>query len=675
VTQLRSRRQKSRSEDNEDEEGDDDDEDLAIVGNDEDTLFTADDIVRRSDGRFTTNLFPLLPAGVPVCGYVRIVAPPRRVIPHNGVTATLESMLIGADDVNNKELFGEQVTLCGPGDFSGVADLPFAFLEAANHVISESFEGSLFSIRNRVFVEILRPWYTFSVKNESPFCVHAVTDAPSGVARASVVQNSSTDGKERNAKSGSGKGDGSESVEAPMAPTLPLHPALLGDGSSIGPQKVALDDMEEGATVALEINNGIYELSSKIRGRIVCSGVKTPLLLVKLAIVRVEYYSGKVANTVVFDDTVMDARKWKVNRDRRRVRAGLSIRSKKSKETEAALSSSSMSSSSSALSSSAAAAVASSASGGETSSTSQPSISVTTSGDSSSAPTAATVLNNILTEKPKEDDFDEAGYAEYLAKVKRGEIVSNSADDGDNAEEEFDPEDWVASPEEYAAEDPDPDLPLLGNVQLGIDLDLNLLSLSPTHLIPRRDVTPTEEETQEALNAGVPVSDAGRASVRYFLRLTVYTKLQVKARRSKAIETIFFRQRLAGDIVPEFRLPSKYPDIEVSEVFKQSAEIAAEVAEAQRLAALAVPSITLPSSPTSSGLQSPQSPLTGVTVESFAPRISTQQPQPSATSISTTSTLQTVSPSAKPSISVPSASPEKKSLPSAGSPRTSSSHV
>jgi len=645
VSKLRLRRPKvARDEGEEDEDEDEEgDEDLAIVGNEDDTVFTADDMVRRSDGRFTTNLYPLLPAGVPVCGYVRIVAPPRRVIPHNGVVATLESMLIGAEDINNKELFGEQVTLCGPGDFSGVADLPFAFLEAANHVISENFEGSLFSIRNRIYVEIQRPWYTFSVKNESPFTVHAVTDPPSGVTRAST----SVDGKERNSKSGSGKGEKEDEVEAPMAPTLPLHPALLGDGSSIGPQRVVFDDMEEGAIVALEINNGIFELSSKIRGRIVCSGVKTPLLLVKLAIVRMEYCGGKVANTVVFDDTVMDARKWKVNRDRRRVRAGLSIRSKKSKESE--------------FPSSAAAEASGAVS-------TQPPISVSTGGESSSASTAATVLSNILTEKPKEDDFDEAGYAEYLAKVKRGEIESTSTDDGDNAEEEFDPEDWIASPEEYAAEDPDPDLPLFGNVQLGIDLDLGLLPLSPTHLIPRRDVTPTEEETQMALNAGVSVSDAGRASVRYFLRLTVYTKLQVKARRWKAIETTFFRQQLVGDIVPEFRLPSKYPDIEVSDVFKQSAEIAAEVAEAQRLAALAAPVLTVPASPTSSGLQSPHSPLTGVTVESFAPRIQTQQQQPLVTA------AQPTSPSAKPTVTLTSASPDKRlTLPSASSPRATSS--
>ena len=502
----------------EEEEGEEEEEDLAIVGDDEDndTTFTADDMVRRSDGRFTTNLYPLLPSGVPVCGYVRIVAPPRRVIPHNGVTATLESMLIGAEDLNNKELFGEQVTLCGPGDFCGVADLPFAFLEAANHVISESFEGSLFSVRNRVQIEIIRPWYTFSVKNESPFCVHAVTDAPAGVTRASQVTTSiSADGKEHGSKSGSSKGEKEEEeeVEAPMAPTLPLHPSLLGDGSSIGPQRVVLDDIEENAIVALEINNGIYELSSKIRGRIVCSGVKTPLLLVKLAIVRMEYYSGKVSNTVVFDDTVMDARKWKMNRDRRRLRAGLELRAKKAKKEASVTSKEATSSSSS-----------STAATSTSSVSTQPSISVTT-GDSSSVPTAATVLSSILTEKSKDDDdFDEADYADYLAKVKRGEIdQSATTDDGEGAEDDFDPEDWIATPEEYAAEDPDPDLPLLGNVQLGIDLDLSLLSLTPTHLFPRKDVTPTEEEIQQALNAGVSPSDAGRASVRYFLRLTHYS--------------------------------------------------------------------------------------------------------------------------------------------------------
>lgn len=49
-------------------------------------------------------------------------------------------------------------------------------------------------------------------------------------------------------------------------------------------------------------------------GAITFTGLTAPVLLVKLAIVRIEYADSEVADTVVFDEAIMDARRWRARK-------------------------------------------------------------------------------------------------------------------------------------------------------------------------------------------------------------------------------------------------------------------------------------------------------------------------------------------------------------------------
>lgn len=67
-----------------------------------------------------------------------------------------------------------------------------------------------------------------------------------------------------------------------------------------------------------------FELSEHITGSITFTGVQptAPVLLVKLAVVRIEYADEEVTDAVIFDDAIMDARRW---RTRKMARAGADV--------------------------------------------------------------------------------------------------------------------------------------------------------------------------------------------------------------------------------------------------------------------------------------------------------------------------------------------------------------
>ena len=82
-----------------------------------------------------------------------------------------------------------------------------------------------------------------------------------------------------------------------------------------------------------------YELSDHIKGSITFTGVTAskPVLLVKLSIVRIEYADEEVKDAVVFDDAIMDARRW---RARKLSRAGAAAWSAAGRAAEAGASAS-----------------------------------------------------------------------------------------------------------------------------------------------------------------------------------------------------------------------------------------------------------------------------------------------------------------------------------------------
>ena len=320
-----------------DDDDDDDDEDDEGGGGGDDAVssgeaLTAEDMARRSDGRFSTNFVPLVASGVPVSGYVRLTAPVGRAIPHGGIVLRLVTSLVAAEEAASKELHEEEVLLAGPGEVTSSVDVPFAFLGAANDALPESFEGRLFSVRHAVKLEVLRPWYTFPVRDETPFAVQAAQVPPALPRPAASARSGAAAGDEEDEEDegdeddededegGGGGGGGAGEGEAPrLVPRVPVAAALLGDGSCLQPQVVACEDLEEGASVALELRRGCFELRDSMRGRIVCSGLRTPVLLLRLALVRVEYTAGEAASTLVFENTIMDARNWRARRDAARL--------------------------------------------------------------------------------------------------------------------------------------------------------------------------------------------------------------------------------------------------------------------------------------------------------------------------------------------------------------------
>lgn len=135
--------------------------------------------------------------------------------------------------------------------------------------------------------------------------------------------------------------------------------------------------------------------------------------------------------------------------------------------------------------------------------------------------------------------------------------------------------DWRPTAEDMQGEDVDPDLPLLGDVNINIALELRLLEISvPTIVIPPEaspaDVasatanapaaTGTQAASPSQAQAGKTVDeDLESVSVRYFVRLSAYTGFSAEARRWNAMEIVLFREGLYGRPIPATRLPSVLP--------------------------------------------------------------------------------------------------------------------
>ncbi len=119
---------------------------------------------------------------------------------------------------------------------------------------------------------------------------------------------------------------------------------------------------------------------------------------------------------------------------------------------------------------------------------------------------------------------------------------------------------WL--PSEQDLEGGDPDLPLVGDIGLEVDLDLSAVrGLTPTLVIPLEDKEGTGTTTVTA-------------SVRYFVRLTAYTDFTPESRKWAAKELILVRGSLDADIVPPWRRPP--PPAEAEAEAEAGAEGAAQ---------------------------------------------------------------------------------------------------
>jgi hypothetical protein len=320
-----------------DADGDDSEDEDGGVGKKE--------LVRREDGTFTTHFAPLVAAGVPVSGTVRLTTPPGRAIPYLSVTATVECTLFALEEVATRTLYFEKAVLAGEGTLRpGSTDLPFVFLDTGKGLLPESYEGRLFSVRHSLMVRVERPWYTFDVTGLQPFALQRVHAVPAleneeeeeegggeeGVAGGGVSGGGGGGGGPplpAGAASGSGKAAGAPQPP-PLRPSVPPPSPLARQVAVLLPAEVVGGDWrcmqavelpvegwppEKGA-VTLHLERSLYELSSVIRGHIVFAGVTTPIVMVRVAVVRIEYADGEASDATIFDDSVMDARKWRARK-------------------------------------------------------------------------------------------------------------------------------------------------------------------------------------------------------------------------------------------------------------------------------------------------------------------------------------------------------------------------
>ena len=315
---------------------------------------------QRTDGTYTSNFLPLIPAGHPVSGFVRVRTPPGRCIPWTSITASLEVTLFGLDDIATRLLYSDEVQLQGAGEAQGTRDIPFSFLAAGQGLLPESYEGAQFSIRHAVFVRVERPWYTFDCSGRAPFALQRVHNVPFGRLTAPNSRMNLSDlaggGLSRSQSgaglaglgSGSGSGSGSglaspvafgaslaaaaaaaaaaqsldtsgdggglgggEESEAASAVTRAQEPGSFarqyatqlpaevvnGDWSVVHPISLTLETWPRThGSVTLHLTRALFELSDVVRGQIQFSGITKPIVLVKLAVVRIEYSDGQASD-------------------------------------------------------------------------------------------------------------------------------------------------------------------------------------------------------------------------------------------------------------------------------------------------------------------------------------------------------------------------------------------
>lgn len=441
-------------------------------------------------------------AGAHVGGVLRVTAPPGRSIPHSGITLRLESGFYALEEIATRDLYEEALELVPAGVITASVDFPFLFRGVGRAPLHESYEGDLFSIRHAVTAVVLRPWYTFEVSATVPFAVQRVYEIAAKAAYGidgQVAASSSTMSAAAAGVAGASTAGGKALQDAETGSASGgLSPALSSQLALYTEQSMVIDDLSDGGRVVMTFDKGVYEVSDHLRGTLAFTGITVPILLVRLAVVRIEYADGEVHDSIIFDDSILDARRWRARKEARaryEVEAAADIGEGVEEEEEAAVD----------------------------------------------------VVEEIA------DADDDGGPDPPPRAAKR---ASSSSQDGEEGVEVEDASAWMPTAEDFDTDEPDSDLPLLGDTSLSVDLDFAQVPVTPTYVI---DVTGPVLTDPAA--AGVPPpgglskpADAdNEVSVRYFLRITVYTSFDVETRRWNASEVILYRDHLYGSPVPRVR--------------------------------------------------------------------------------------------------------------------------
>lgn len=280
-------------------------------------------------------------------------------------------------------------------------------------------------------------------------------------------------------------------------------------------------------------------------------------VLLKLALVRMESADGEGIDTVLFDEPIVDSRRWKVRKDGRAAMARITEAAQKRAAERKA---------------------------------------------KGLPPEEVDILGRLIRKaKPVKADSDDDDDEEEEAEEEGRQAAEGDAEAGTagipsagsqapGAEEEAPvatigvstsdgsgiDESWMPSPEELALDpsDPaaDPDLPLLGNQSLAVELNLQKIEgLSPTFVIPLSHVAPEKGAKKSSSSGNLKEAAAGQggsaqgsggeeeATVRYYVRLTAFTAFHPSARRWVAEEVVLVRGGLDGQVMPSWRRPPPPP--------------------------------------------------------------------------------------------------------------------
>jgi hypothetical protein len=324
------------------------------------------------DDAVYTSEVPLFVAGAAVQGFIRVVAPPGRTVSHNGISIVLRSTLVSADEDISSELREEEMDVVPEGKIAGTVDMPFVFPGVLTSGLANSYEGTLFSVRHVVVVTVARPWYTFEVTRTAGFGIQRLFDIPTRCSYALELSSSgeTTETVAAVAEGGSaspptspppsakaaGSGGaasrtGASKTDSAVGPAG-AHGSAPGDDASArqalagsaaaapapaaavpspfdsqlalyGPQQAAIVDMDDGSVVDFKFDKGCYEQAEALSGSLTFSGVTQPIVLVRLAVLRVEYCNGETEDEVVFDETILDARRWRARKEHAAALAGI----------------------------------------------------------------------------------------------------------------------------------------------------------------------------------------------------------------------------------------------------------------------------------------------------------------------------------------------------------------
>jgi hypothetical protein len=431
----------------------------------------------------------LFAGGAPVQGFVRITAPAGRTVSHSGIHARIESGLVAVDEIVSRELHEEVVDVLPPGAITGTVDLPFVF-PGTGKPLFESFEGDLFSVRHSVTVTISRPWYTFEVSQSKPFGVQRLHAIPQrAIVNTVAAENPAVAAAKDKAAAAAAAAAGG--AGAALSPHMESQLAMYAEQAMAIPDAAGI-----GGEVTVRYNKACYEMSEALEGSIEFKGVTKPVVLIKLAVLRVETALSETNDTVIFDETVLDARRWKARKQAAAAEAAAAAHSLEAAAEEE--------------------------------------------GPRPGAAAAAAL------------GLDEEAHAATGAGRTGPPPAAAAGDAG-----EGDVDEWMPSEADLTAEDPDPDLPVIGDVTLSLLLDWSQLDkLTPTYVIPlgADDGKPVSSKLTP-LGEPLEADDDNTASVRYYVRVTVYTAFQADARAWNADEVVLFRDHLYGDPIPAARRP------------------------------------------------------------------------------------------------------------------------